>query len=106
IAPLFQNFTQLPTRVPTAVWHAGRVLSVSAMLGLAVALIAAPEVGLLLTWGVAVPLLPAVWMLAPGLWRNLCPLSAANQTPRIFGFTRGKTLPPALARWAYVIGFG
>ncbi|MFO0746910.1 MAG: FAD-dependent oxidoreductase [Myxococcota bacterium] len=96
----------MPTRVPTAVWHAGRVVSVSAMLALAATLIAAPEVGLLLTWGVVVPLLPAVWMLAPGLWRNLCPLSAANQTPRIFGFTRGKTLPPALARWAYVIGIG
>ena len=30
---------------------------------------------------------------APGLWRNICPLAASNQTPRVFGFTRGAHSP-------------
>jgi len=101
---LFQNFTQIPSRVPRWAWQLGRVASVSAMIGLVVLLLIAPHDGLLVLWGVAVPSLPLVWMFAPGLWRNICPLSASNQTPRMFGFSRGKTLSPAVATWAYVIG--
>ena len=42
---------------------------------------------------IIVPLLPILFFVAPGLWRNLCPLAAANQTPRVLGFTRGLTAP-------------
>ena len=40
----------------------------------------------------------------PGIWRNICPLAAANQIPRLFGFSRGFTLSPKVKHYAYVIG--
>ena len=33
-------------------------------------------------WKVIIPTLPLLFLVAPGLWRNLCPLAASNQTPR------------------------
>ncbi|MGP1665062.1 MAG: hypothetical protein ACTS5I_03925, partial [Rhodanobacter sp.] len=90
---LFPNYKQIPARVPRAVWHALRAVSVVFTLSLAYLLVVRPEVGLKIFWGVLVSLLPLVFFVAPGLWRNLCPLSAMNQVPRVFGFTRGLTLP-------------
>jgi len=63
-----------------------------------------PVVGLDVMWGVVVPLLPAVWMFAPGFWRNVCPFATANQIPRLVGFTRARTLSPRVAGVAYAIG--
>ena len=56
-------------------------------------LVRAPGRGLFGLFGVVVPLLPILFFLAPGLWRNICPLAAANQAPRVFGFSRGRTPP-------------
>src|SRR5439155_26411304 len=41
--------------------------------------------------------------LAPGLWRNICPLAATNQIPRLFGFSRGLTLPGWLRDNYYMV---
>ena len=50
------------------------------------------------------PLLPLVWFVAPGLWRNVCPLAATNQIPRVLGFTRGRTAPPWFRTYAPLAG--
>jgi hypothetical protein len=84
--PVFPNYTQLPSRVPIAAWHALRVLSVAAAVGLAVLLVVRPEQGLFLLWQLVIPIVPAVFLVAPGLWRNACPLAALNQLPRLAGF--------------------
>ena len=44
-------------------------------------------------------------MVAPGLWRNLCPLAASNQTPRALKLTRALTAPNWLKEYGYVIAF-
>jgi nitrite reductase (NADH) large subunit len=99
----FRNYTQLPSRVPGALWVALR----AAVLGVTVALVALlvlrPERGLLLFWGLAVPVLPALLVLAPGLWRQVCPMATLNQLPRRAGFARGRELPPALKNAAFGI---
>lgn len=102
--PLFPNYTQLSSRLPLPAWQALRGLSVLTALAMAVLLIARPAVGLPLFWSVAVPLLPAVFLFAPGLWRNLCPMAALNQTPRLFGFTRGLAHTPLIREYSYVVG--
>jgi NADPH-dependent 2,4-dienoyl-CoA reductase/sulfur reductase-like enzyme/ferredoxin len=66
-------------------------------------LVARPELGLQLLWGLIVPLLPLVFLAAPGLWRTVCPLAAANQLPRGLGLTRGRALPPWLRRHGYLV---
>lgn len=101
--PIFPNYTQIPRRISTAQWRVIRL----AVFGLGVIeivlLFALPEVGLDIFFGVAVPVLPALWVIAPGVWRNLCPLAAANQTPRLFGFTKGLTAPKWVAEYGFLV---
>jgi hypothetical protein len=74
----FPSYTQLPTRVPRWLWDVASGLNVLALLLVIGLLIVWPKEGLKLWWGVLVPSLPLVWFIVPGLWRNVCPLAAAN----------------------------
>jgi nitrite reductase (NADH) large subunit len=100
----FPNYTRLPAYLPEGAWHALRVLAVAAALALAAVLLWRPELGLALVWGLVIPLAPVVFLVAPGVWRNVCPLAALNQLPRVAGFTRGLVQTPRLREYAYVIG--
>ncbi len=84
-------------------WVAVRAVSTTAALALITALVVRPHWALPVFWGLFIPALPIVWFVAPGLWRNVCPLAAVNQAPRLFGFTRGLTLPKRVADRAYLI---
>ncbi len=100
----FPNYTQIPPRVPLWAWHVGRILTVGLAVGECVLLVSQPAKGLELWWKLAIPLLPLLWLCAPGLWRNLCPLAASNQTPRLLRFTRGLTIPDWYREYAPVVG--
>ncbi len=100
----FPNYTQMSRSLPLWAWHAGRVLSVCSAVGLCILLLVRPAQGLELWWKLAIPLLPLLWLAAPGLWRNLCPLAASNQTPRLARFTRGLTVPGWYREYAPVVG--
>jgi nitrite reductase (NADH) large subunit len=100
----FPPYTQMSRSLPLWAWHAGRVLSVCSAIGLCILLLVRPAQGLELWWKLAIPLLPLLWLLAPGLWRNLCPLAASNQTPRLARFTRGLTVPGWYREYAPVVG--
>lgn len=100
----FPNYTRLPAYLPQGAWHALRAVAVAAALGLAAVLCLQPELGLDLVWGLVIPVTPIVFLVAPGVWRNVCPLAALNQLPRLAGFTRGLVQTPRLREYAYVIG--
>lgn len=104
IKPLFPNYTQLPQRVPQWVWYAARMMTVGLALGVILTLIIRPSIGLFVFWRLIVPVLPILFFVAPGLWRNICPMAAVNQTPRLFNFSRARTLPPKFKQYAYVVG--
>ncbi len=104
--PVFPNYLERARRLPIPAWHALRGLSLATTAGLLWLCFAEPALALTLFWGLAVPLLPLVFLTLPGLWRNLCPLAATNQLPRLFGLTRGLTLPNGLRRYAVLIGLG
>jgi NADPH-dependent 2,4-dienoyl-CoA reductase/sulfur reductase-like enzyme/ferredoxin len=106
--PLFPNYMQLRTRsrLPAKLWPWIRIGSVVFTVALVVVLIVVPQTGLFIFWRLLIPLLPVLFLVAPGLWRNICPLAASNQTPRVFAFTRGLTPPAWLKEYGYVIGFG
>lgn len=99
----FPSFMEMPKRVPPAVWRRLRFVSLAGALGIVLLLIADPNNGLLLLWSVLIPLLPIVFFAAPGLWRNLCPLAAANQSPRTFGFSKELEPPVWFREYAFVI---
>ena len=101
---LFPNYTQIPSKVPLKVWQLLRLLSVITAFMLVLTLYINPDTGLFIFWKVAVPLLPLVFLIMPGLWRNLCPLAAMNQFPRIFGFTKGLVHTDRIKEYSFVIG--
>jgi nitrite reductase (NADH) large subunit len=106
MAPVtFPNFTQIPSRIPVAVWQGMRAGSIIAALVVAGLLLAVPDTGLFVLWKVIIPALPLVFLVAPGLWRNLCPLAASNQMPRALKLTRALTAPDWLKEYGYVIAF-
>ncbi len=102
--PVFPNYTQMRQPLPHRVWDWLRWGSIAFTLSVVALLVIWPRAGLWLVWGLLVPLLPALWLLAPGLWRNVCPIASIHQIPRFFGFTRGLTLPRRLREYGYVIG--
>ena len=81
----FLNYMQLPRRVPLQVWFVIRYTAVGLCLVLCLLLVVRPRDGLTVFWGVVIPILPIVFFVAPGFWRNTCPLAAMNQAPRVFG---------------------
>src|SRR3954452_20647146 len=99
----FPNYTQIPRRLSVGVWRLIRAGSLVAALVVAGLLVAVPHTGLFVMWKVVIPLLPLTFMVAPGIWRNICPLAASNQTPRVLGITKALKPPKWLQEYGYVI---
>lgn len=103
--PAFPNYLQMRQPLPLPLWYAARVLALGLALGLVVVLVVKPSLGLTIWWGFFIPLLPLWFFIAPGLWRNVCPMATLNQTPRLRSFSLALT-PPAWAReYGYIFGF-
>jgi NADPH-dependent 2,4-dienoyl-CoA reductase/sulfur reductase-like enzyme/ferredoxin len=92
-AAFFRNYTQMPVRLPAALWSLARWSAVAIAVAVAVLLVWRPELGLLIFWGLAIPVVPAILVLAPGLWRQVCPMATLNQWPREHGRGRALELP-------------
>jgi nitrite reductase (NADH) large subunit len=99
----FPNYTQIPSRLSLTTWRAIRAGSWIAALVVAGLLVAVPDTGLFVMWKVVIPALPLLFMVAPGLWRNICPLATSNQTPRLLGITKALNPPGWLKEYGYVI---
>lgn len=59
-----------------------------------VCLFAAPSLGLHLLWNVLIPVAPALLVIAPGVWRNVCPMGTTSLMPRHLNLSRRKRLSP------------
>jgi NADPH-dependent 2,4-dienoyl-CoA reductase/sulfur reductase-like enzyme/ferredoxin len=99
----FPNYTQIPSMLSVRAWWVVRYTGALATLIVVVLCFVDSKTGLRIVWGIGIPLLPILFFVAPGLWRNICPLAASNQTPRIMGWTRGLTAPEWLKRYGYLI---
>ena len=101
--PPFPNYTQIPSMLSIRAWWVVRATSVVATLVVVALCFADPATGLRIVWGIGIPLLPILFFVAPGLWRDICPLAASNQTPRVMGWTRALEAPAWLKRYGYLI---
>jgi len=101
---LFANFLQLPKLMPRQMWHLLRLVSVTGAFAVALLLWRQPTLGLPLFWGLIIPALPALFMFAPGFWRNVCPLATSNQVPRRLGVTKALTNQSLSQGAAYPLG--
>lgn len=57
------------------------------------ALVFAPKIGAAAFWNVLIPVAPALFVLATGVWRNICPLGTVSLLPRHLGISRSRRLP-------------
>ncbi len=98
------RYVQLRLRRPASAWPVARALVLALFAAVVALLVFRPATGLLVFWGLVVPVLPLTWVLVPGLWRNVCPMASANQLPRKLGITRARPLPHWLERHGYGVG--
>ncbi|MDP1764739.1 MAG: hypothetical protein Q8L07_12730 [Sediminibacterium sp.] len=68
----------------TAVWLVGAAILFC--------LLFYPSLGVLLFWNILIPIAPALFVIAIGVWRNVCPLATTNLLPRHFGLSKRKKL--------------
>ena len=99
----FPSYLEMPKRLPSAFWWVMRIATFAIMLA-AIWLIAThPTEGFALFWKVMIPSLPLLFAIAPGIWRQVCPMALLNQLPRTFGFSQERTLPVRFKNIAYFI---
>lgn len=51
-----------------------------------------PSLGVLLFWNILIPVAPALFVVAIGVWRNVCPLATTILLPRHLGLSKRKRL--------------
>lgn len=78
-------------------WRLAQTISLALGLGEVLLLLTVPSLGIHLLWNILIPLAPLVFMVIPGVWRNVCPLGIVSQIPRHLRFQRGYRLSD---RWA------
>lgn len=93
-----------PGRARPRVWPVLQALLLAAGAGILLALFFAPALGLTLLWNVLIPAAPLLFLLVPGVWRNLCPLATASLLPHRFGWSRGRRLPRRVQAWTALGG--
>ena len=99
----FPNYLQAERSAPRSIWIASRLVILAICAGLIYGLQAFGDLTLLLLWHVVVPVLPLIFWLLPGFWRNVCPLATVNQIPRELGFGSLLDMPVIVARYAPII---
>ncbi len=78
----------------TWAWRTVQVLVWLVGVGLLVALVAAPELGIHAFWNVLIPVAPALLVFAPGVWRNICPLASTALVSRHAGISAKRPVSP------------
>lgn len=82
------------SRQSVIVWRIVQVLVWLVGIFLMVSLLFFPSIGLLLFWNVLIPVAPALFVVALGVWRNICPLALTNLLPRHLGLSKGIKMSP------------
>jgi nitrite reductase (NADH) large subunit len=99
-----------PISVPTwpatsmpGLWQTAQVAGLVLTAALITGLWLLPDPTLRVLWYAVIPVLPAVFLLHPGVWRNVCPLATLNVLPG--RRSRGLRLSREAARWGMLAGF-
>lgn len=87
---------------PRSLWRTAQWIGVLLTVVLIGALVVFPKPTLHLLWDMVIPLLPAVFLVNPLIWRNVCPLATLNHMMPVQ--PRRPTMPVALLRKGWVVG--
>lgn len=89
----------LPRHLPA--WRAARTAGIVLLGVLLVGLVTAPALALHLLWNLAVPVLPATFLVNTAIWRNVCPLATLSLLP---GAYRGRGIDGSVVRATAIVG--
>jgi hypothetical protein len=82
-------------------WTASQWIGLALTVALLAALVLAPTATLNVLWNMVIPLLPAVFLVNPLIWRNVCPLATINSlSSKLSGSTRVLEIRVARIAWA------
>ncbi len=93
----YPKFTRSAT-----LWRVAQAITLVVTLALVYALVVTPESALGLLWNVAIPVLPATFLVTPIIWRSICPLATANMLSN--GLVGRRRLGRKAARSAGLVG--
>ena len=83
-------------------WTWAQWIGLAATATLLAGLVLRPEATLTVLWDLVIPVLPATFLVAPALWRNVCPLATLNMLSN--GLASRRRLVTGVAPWASVVG--
>ena len=83
-------------------WTLGQAVALAATVLLAAGLWLTPETALRILWAGVFAVLPALWLVHPGWWRNVCPLASVNTAAAARGDRQA--LPAREMRTANAVG--
>ena len=78
--------------LPPNIWRVAQLVLMligGALVGL---LLFKPALGVNLFWNLLIPIAPAILVIIPGVWRNICPLSSTALIPRKLNFSKAKKI--------------
>ncbi len=87
----FKSGNQLSDR-SVFIWRTIQWVVWLAGIGILFCLLFFPTIGILIFWNILIPLAPLLFVLAAGVWRNVCPLATTNLLPRHAGLSKRKKL--------------
>ena len=85
-------------------WRVFQLAGLLIIAALILGLFTTPERSLHLLWNVFIPVLPATFLIAPALWRGVCPLATINMSTN--GVLKRKNLSVASLSWKGTLGIG
>lgn len=92
--------------VQARAWSAAQFALFLAGLGLLLALLLAPQLGLNLLWNGLIPLAPALIVIAPGVWRNVCPMASISLLPHRLALSQRKKPAKPTTAWLFACASG
>jgi ferredoxin len=102
----FAGPAQRSTSMPRWAWIALRLFLLAFTGAIIWLLLSQPRLGVAVFWLIAVPGLPLLFLVAPGFWRNVCPMATLNQLPAQLGLSAKLRLPSVLKQNAYLVAVG
>jgi len=75
------------------IWGALQAALLSVGVALVGLLLFWPAAGIALLWNLLIPVAPALVTIAPGLWRNICPMATFHMLPQKLGIAQNIRMP-------------
>ncbi len=106
IEPLTLTAGAGSARRASGYWSVLQAAALLAAVALVALLFLRPTLGLTMLWNVLIPVAPVLIVIAPGLWRNVCPMATVSLPPRELGRWRRRIITARGAGFLYLTSAG